>query len=110
MATSSTNFVLFELQERVARAEASSTRRRAVHSFGVPEIDHVLPGGGLKLGALHEVAGGANGAAAALWAAAWISASRQQPYPLQQFLRSFASRYRCWLCWPHVRRPELRGA
>lgn len=48
-------------------------RRREVLPFGVPAIDRVLPGSGLKLGALHEVAGGANGAvdgaAAALWAA-----------------------------------------
>jgi hypothetical protein len=41
--------------------------------FGIPAIDARLPGGGLALGALHEVAGGGNaaidGAAAALFAA-----------------------------------------
>ena len=40
--------------------------------FGLPAIDRHLPGGGLPLGALHEVAGGGNGAidgaAAALFA------------------------------------------
>lgn len=41
--------------------------------FGVPQIDWALPDGGLAVGALHEVAGGGNGAidgaAAALFAA-----------------------------------------
>ena len=41
--------------------------------FGIAEVDSRLPGGGLALGALHEVAGGGNGAidgaAAALFAA-----------------------------------------
>ncbi len=72
MAASSTHFVLSELRERVARLEGGATRRREVLPFGVPRF-RVLPGGGLALGALHEVAGGANGAvdgaAAALWAA-----------------------------------------
>jgi len=49
-------------------------RRRLVLPFGVPEIDKRLPGGRLALGALHEIAGGGNGAvdgaATALFAAA----------------------------------------
>lgn len=53
MAASSTHFVLSELRERVARLEGVATRRREVLPFGVPEIDRVLPGGGLALGALH---------------------------------------------------------
>ncbi len=73
MPSSSTSTVLSELRERVARLEGGSARRREVLPFGIPAIDRVLPGGGIKLGALHEVAGGANGAvdgaAAALWAA-----------------------------------------
>jgi protein ImuA len=80
MAASSTHFVLSELRERVARLEGGATRRREVLPFGVPEIDRVLPGGGLALGALHEVAGGANGAvdgaAAALWAAGAAARTR----------------------------------
>ncbi|RFC65845.1 ImuA family protein [Mesorhizobium denitrificans] len=73
MAMSSNRFALSELRERIARLEGGSARRREVLSFGVPAIDRVLPGGGLALGALHEVAGGGNGAldgaAAALFAA-----------------------------------------
>ncbi len=46
---------------------------RVVLPFGIEVLDRVLPGGGLPLGALHEVAGGGNGAidgaAAALFAA-----------------------------------------
>lgn len=46
---------------------------RAVLPFGVATIDRRLPGGGLGLGCLHEIAGGGNGtvdgAAAALFAA-----------------------------------------
>jgi protein ImuA len=41
--------------------------------FGIAEVDSRLPGGGLALGALHEVAGGGSGAidgaAAALFSA-----------------------------------------
>lgn len=61
------------LRERIQRIEAG---RRQVHEFlpfGVPEIDARLPGGGLAMGALHELAGGGNaaidGAATALFAA-----------------------------------------
>jgi protein ImuA len=64
---------LEELRERIRRIEGGSSKRRSVLPFGVKEIDRVLPEGGLALGALHEVAGGANGAvdgaAAALFAA-----------------------------------------
>jgi len=46
---------------------------KTVLPFGIPDIDSRLPGGGLTLGALHEIAGGGNGAvdgaAAALFAA-----------------------------------------
>jgi hypothetical protein len=62
MAMSSSSLALSELRDRIARLEGGAARRREVLPFGVPEIDRVLPGGGLALGALHEVAGGANGA------------------------------------------------
>ncbi|MHA6685375.1 ImuA family protein [Mesorhizobium sp. A556] len=62
-----------ELRERIARLEGGNVRGRAVIPFGVAAIDRVLPGGGLALASLHEVAGGGNGAidgaAAALFAA-----------------------------------------
>jgi len=61
------------LREQIRRIEAGDRVSRGVLPFGVPELDERLPGGGLALGALHEVAGGANGAldgaAAALFAA-----------------------------------------
>lgn len=61
------------LRERIARLEGGPARNRATLPFGVTTIDKVLPGGGLALGALHEVAGGRDGAidgaAAALFAA-----------------------------------------
>ncbi len=61
------------LRECIARLEASAVRDRQVLPFGIAMMDRVLPGGGLALGALHEVAGGGNGAiheaAAALFAA-----------------------------------------
>ncbi|MBX3576265.1 MAG: damage-inducible protein [Rhizobiaceae bacterium] len=59
-----------------ARIEAIETGRRQVREvlpFGLESVDSRLPGGGLTIGALHEVAGGGNGAvdgaAAALFAA-----------------------------------------
>jgi protein ImuA len=67
------NPVIAELQERIAHLEGGTGRVREVMPFGLAEIDRRLPGGGLALGALHEVAGGGNGAvdgaAAALFAA-----------------------------------------
>ena len=50
------------LRAAISRLEGHSDRRRTVLPFGVREIDARLPGGGLTLGALHEVAGGGNDA------------------------------------------------
>lgn len=65
--------VIAELRQQIARLESGPVRERKVLPFGVAEIDAKLPGGGLALGALHEVAGGGNGAvdgaAAALFSA-----------------------------------------
>lgn len=65
--------VVEELRGRIAHLERSTSRRAVILPFGVPEIDSVLPGGGLAFGALHEFAGGGtdtvNGAAAALMVA-----------------------------------------
>src|SRR5579871_4920154 len=65
--------VIAALRERLHRLDGGVRRRRAVLPFGIPLIDERLPDGGLALGALHEVAGGGNGAvdgaAAALFAA-----------------------------------------
>jgi protein ImuA len=61
------------LRARVRAIEAGGRTAAGVLPFGVAAIDQVLPGGGLVLGALHEVAGGGmgavDGAAAALFAA-----------------------------------------
>ena len=73
MRTSAGLPIVEELRERIQRLEGAAARRRTVLPFGIKEIDRHLPGGGLALGALHEVAGGGNGAingaAAALFAA-----------------------------------------
>ena len=65
--------VIDSLRERIALIEGASARKVGVLPFGVPEIDAVLPGGGLSYGALHEVAGGGAdtviGAAPAMFAA-----------------------------------------
>ncbi|MFT4119160.1 ImuA family protein [Bradyrhizobium sp.] len=65
--------VIAELRGRIARLESGSARAREFLPFGPDEIDRRLPGGGLALGCLHEVAGGGNGAvdgaAAALFTA-----------------------------------------
>jgi protein ImuA len=70
------------LREKIRRIEAGERRVSAVLPFGLPEVDARLPGGGLALGALHEVAGGANGAvnaAAAALFAAGIAARTKGP-------------------------------
>jgi protein ImuA len=73
MSNSNASPVLTELRECIQRLEGGAARAKKSLPFGVAEIDERLPGGGLALGALHEVAGGGNGAvdgaAAALFAA-----------------------------------------
>lgn len=53
---------LADLRQRIEGIERLQSRARSVLPFHVPEIDAKLPGGGLPLGALHEIAGGAAGA------------------------------------------------
>src|SRR6202171_2619379 len=61
------------LREQIQCLEGTPLPARTVLPFGLEAIDGRLPGGGLALGALHEVAGGGNGAidgaAAALFTA-----------------------------------------
>jgi protein ImuA len=70
------------LREKIRRIETADRVCRGVLPFGVPEIDKRLPGGGLALGALHEVAGGAHaaldGAAAALFVAGIMARTHGQ--------------------------------
>ncbi|MCV9937415.1 damage-inducible protein [Boseaceae bacterium BT-24-1] len=64
---------LQSLRDQIERIEGRSTRDRTALPFGVAAMDSRLPGGGLALGALHEVGGGGqgaiDGAAAALFTA-----------------------------------------
>jgi protein ImuA len=69
MRTSAGLPIVEELRERIQRREGAAARRRLVLPFGIKEIDRHLPGGGLALGALHEVAGGGHGAIGAAAAA-----------------------------------------
>lgn len=61
------------LRAQIEKIEGRGRRAKSVLPFGITDIDSRLPGGGLVLGALHEIAGGGNGAvdgaAAALFAA-----------------------------------------
>jgi protein ImuA len=70
------------LRERIRCLEGGARHERAVLPFGIKAIDAHLPEGGLALGALHEVAGGGNGAidgaAAALFAAGIAARTRGQ--------------------------------
>jgi protein ImuA len=70
------------LREKIRRLEAADRRLSGTLPFGVPEMDARLPGGGMALGALHEVAGAGNGAldgaAAALFAAGILARTMGQ--------------------------------
>ncbi len=72
--------VFQSLRDQIERIEGRSARGRTVLPFGIATLDSRLPGGGLALGALHEVAGGGNGAidgaAAALFSAGVASRTR----------------------------------
>lgn len=65
------------LREQIAKIETAGKPVREVLPFGIPLIDGVLSGGGMRIGALHEVAGGGadvvDGAAAALFAGGIIA-------------------------------------
>jgi protein ImuA len=69
-----------ELRDRISHLEGSSRGKGEVLAFDVEEIDNKLPGGGLAMGALHEVAGGGadavHGAAAALFVAGIVARTR----------------------------------
>src|SRR4051794_22404057 len=73
MRTPASPSVIDDLRQLISRLAGPPTHGRDVLPFGIEMIDRVLPGGGLPLGALHEVAGGGNGAidgaAAALFTA-----------------------------------------
>ncbi len=68
------------LRTEIARIEGVGRTQRQVLPFGVASLDARLPGGGLALGALHEVAGGGegviDGAASALFAAGIAARTR----------------------------------
>ncbi|RRY11304.1 ImuA family protein [Brucella anthropi] len=68
------------LRAQIEKIEGRSRRVKSVLPFGIAEVDSRLPGGGLTLGALHEIAGGGNGAvdgaAAALFAAGIAARTR----------------------------------
>jgi protein ImuA len=70
------------LRERIRCLEGGARHERVVSPFGIKAIDEHLPEGGLALGALHDVAGGSNGAidgaAAALFAAGIAARTRGQ--------------------------------
>lgn len=68
------------LRAEIARIETGSRISRAVLPFDLAELDSRLPGGGLAMGALHEVAGGGagaiDGAASSLFAAGIAARTR----------------------------------
>ena len=68
------------LRARIARIERAGTHRRGAAIPLGPAIDAALPGGGLPLGALHEIAGAGpdteHGAAAALFVAGILARHR----------------------------------
>lgn len=82
MNPASRHRLLEDLRERVRCIDGSRLREQAVLPFGLAAVDDHLPGGGLSLGALHEVVGGQDdlsfGAAAALFVAG-ILARRTGP-------------------------------
>ncbi|MBX5193637.1 damage-inducible mutagenesis protein [Rhizobium sp. NZLR3b] len=80
--TAARDRVISDLRDRIASFEGGAARKAGCLAFGVPEIDAVLPGGGLAYGALHEFAGGGSGtvdgAAAALFVAGIAARTKGQ--------------------------------
>ena len=61
------------LRARIARIQGEGGPAGGVLPFGIPPLDRRLPGGGLALGCLHEVAGGGNGAVDGAAAACFVA-------------------------------------
>jgi protein ImuA len=80
MSTPTSKSVVDDLRQRIQRLAGAPTHDRAVLPFGIEVIDRVLPGGGLPLGSLHEVAGGGKGAIDG--AAAALFTAESQPAPM----------------------------
>ena len=64
---------LAELRARIGEIDGTGARQHGVLPFGVRELDRRLPQGGLSLGALHEVAGGGQGAVDGAAAACFVA-------------------------------------
>lgn len=62
-----------ELRDRIRRLENGAAHNWPILPFGIEEIDRRLPGGGLALGCLHEIAGGGSGAIDGAAAAAFAA-------------------------------------
>lgn len=81
MPLSSTE-ILDALRDEITRLESRGRSQRKHLPFGIPILDRRLPGGGLALGALHEVAGGGegtvHGSASSLFAAGVAARTRGQ--------------------------------
>jgi protein ImuA len=73
MNTRPVNPAFLALREHIAQLEGDGARTREILPFGVPPLDRKLPGGGLALGCLHEVAGGGNGAVDGAAAACFVA-------------------------------------
>lgn len=73
MSTRLLNPAILALRERITQLEGDGARTREVLPFSVPVLDRRLPGGGLALGCLHEVAGGGNGAVDGAAAACFVA-------------------------------------
>src|SRR5216684_92197 len=94
-----TNSSLMALRDRIRHIERPA--RHGVMPFGVAALDGALPGGGLALGAVHEILGAGgdeeDGAAAAGFAAGILArlgtGSHPSPHPL----------------YPHPNPPPLAG-
>lgn len=69
----STRLAIEELKAQIGRIEGQTRRVRRVLPFGLAQMDTRLPEGGLSLGALHEVAGGGNGAVDGAAAALFVA-------------------------------------
>jgi protein ImuA len=85
MAEVSRNERLAALRRRLEALERVGRRETAVLPFGVPALDGALRGGGLAMGALHEVAGAGpdeEGAATVAAFLAGILARLQPPRPV----------------------------